>query len=305
MPEEKWKAEFPDGPPSHVNCRCSTSLTLDDAATVEAEALASQTAREREMREKVEGEKPREFPKAEDVRLELEKVCAPMNREIEQRSREMNRLLDEKTEEHPLGDWESWSVLQKENAAQRSDYYAKARAMIYREEPSHVGVIIRDKLNPHQEDSVVLGAGEFRKLIGTGNGLDTRTIFIRPTYSDSARSNCSGTHVRLNGAARERTVIHELGHALEHSDGYVAGRARMFLDERTRGEEPEWLGDDYREAEVTKRDKFLDPYMGKIYPSGNTEIISMGLEEFWADPLKFASEDPEYFDFIYDLLRGQ
>jgi len=39
------------------NCRCSTSLTMDDEATVRAEAIAGQTARERAMREKVEGEK--------------------------------------------------------------------------------------------------------------------------------------------------------------------------------------------------------------------------------------------------------
>ena len=58
MPEEDWKAEFPNGPPAHPGCRCSTSLTMDDEATVRAEAIASQTARERVMREKVEGEKP-------------------------------------------------------------------------------------------------------------------------------------------------------------------------------------------------------------------------------------------------------
>jgi len=59
MPEENWAAEFPNGPPAHVNCRCSTSLTMDDEATVRAEAIASQTAREKLLREKAEGEKPK------------------------------------------------------------------------------------------------------------------------------------------------------------------------------------------------------------------------------------------------------
>jgi len=58
MPEEEWRAEFPGGPPGHVNCRCSSELTMDDEATIRAEALASQTAREKLLREKVEGEKP-------------------------------------------------------------------------------------------------------------------------------------------------------------------------------------------------------------------------------------------------------
>jgi len=26
--EDEWSAEFPDGPPGHVNCRCDTSLRL-------------------------------------------------------------------------------------------------------------------------------------------------------------------------------------------------------------------------------------------------------------------------------------
>jgi len=53
MPEENWAAEFPNGPPAHVNCRCSTSLTMDDAETLRQEAVASQTAREKLLREKV------------------------------------------------------------------------------------------------------------------------------------------------------------------------------------------------------------------------------------------------------------
>jgi hypothetical protein len=176
--------------------------------------------------------------------------------------------------------------------------------MIYREEPSTFEVE-RRSLQPHQEEGVDEGLFAFRRLIGTGTGLDTKKVYLYPTDSSDQRSNCWSTVVKLNPSADARVAIHELGHALEHSDGYVAGRARDFLNERTRGEEPEWLGDNYRETEVTKRDKFLDPYMGKIYPSGNTEIISMGLEQFWADPLKFAQADPEYFDFIYDLLRGR
>ena len=62
MPEEEWRAEFPGGPPGHVNCRCSSELTMDDEATIRAEALASQTAREKLLREKVAGEGRAETP---------------------------------------------------------------------------------------------------------------------------------------------------------------------------------------------------------------------------------------------------
>ena len=64
------------------------------------------------------------------------------------------------------------------------------------------------------------------------------------------------------------------------------------------------MGDGYDKREKGKRDKFIVPYMGKIYSQGATEIVSMGMEFLFADPVKLAKEDPEYFDFMIDLLRG-
>jgi len=45
--------------------------------------------------------------------------------------------------------------------------------------------------------------------------------------------------------------------------------------------------------------------MGKTYGygSGHTEIISMGIERFILDPLGFAQKDPQYFDFMMDILQ--
>ena len=43
-------------------------------------------------------------------------------------------------------------------------------------------------------------------------------------------------------------------------------------------EQQEWLGDDYGADGVTKKDKFIDPYMGKQMRYGHTEIISMDEE---------------------------
>ena len=55
MPEDDWPLNLKDGPPAHPRCRCADSLTSDDAATVRAEAIAKQTAREKLLREQVEG----------------------------------------------------------------------------------------------------------------------------------------------------------------------------------------------------------------------------------------------------------
>lgn len=58
--------------------------------------------------------------------------------------------------------------------------------------------------------------------------------------------------------------------------------------------------------EMTKVDKFSNPYMGKFYgdPStGATEILSMGMEMMYANPVALAQKDPEMFDFIYSVVR--
>jgi hypothetical protein len=65
---------------------------------------------------------------------------------------------------------------------------------------------------------------------------------------------------------------------------------------------------DYSSRERTRVDRFIDPYMGKNYVWGGrryaTEILSMGLEMYYSDPIRLAREDPEYFDFIYAVTRG-
>jgi len=51
-PESVWAAEFPNGPPFHVNCRCSTSIRFDAPEQLEAEFATRQEAREAWMRER-------------------------------------------------------------------------------------------------------------------------------------------------------------------------------------------------------------------------------------------------------------
>jgi len=60
----------------------------------------------------------------------------------------------------------------------------------------------------------------------------------------------------------------------------------------------------YSSHERARPDDFIDPYMGKDYGRRSTEIVSMGLEYMYADAAYFAQRDPEYFDFMFALLRG-
>jgi hypothetical protein len=62
----------------------------------------------------------------------------------------------------------------------------------------------------------------------------------------------------------------------------------------------------------------MDPYVGKIYrmnfvPAGATkyqsvyasEVVSMGLQWYVEKPAEFALQDPDFFDFIFELVRGR
>jgi len=64
------------------------------------------------------------------------------------------------------------------------------------------------------------------------------------------------------------------------------------------------LGSGYGKDELTRKDKFIDAYMGKDYRGQASEILSMGLQYFYNDPYKLAIKDPEYFNFIYKIVRG-
>lgn len=56
MPEDDWEIAFPGGPPAHVNCRCSTTLSVMDAAYHREDAERRATAREKLLREKAREE---------------------------------------------------------------------------------------------------------------------------------------------------------------------------------------------------------------------------------------------------------
>lgn len=110
-----------------------------------------------------------------------------------------------------------------------------------------------------------------------------------------------------------KTVIHEIGHYLEWENPKIHDAARAFLERRTQGDVEERLRDltglNYKATEVCKKDKFINPYIGRIYKKGGgreavTEVVSMGLQYMYEDPVDFARKDPDHFDLIYAIMSG-
>lgn len=129
---------------------------------------------------------------------------------------------------------------------------------------------------------------------------------IRP----GQRSCCWPTGTIDMGTTEKATLIHEAGHWIEFSSPLIHREVVNFYNKRTTGEEIVKLKDahpqlNYLDYEVTKVDKWIHPYMGKVYGNNmtSTEVLSMGLELMYKNPIYLAKNDPEMFDFIYTVVR--
>ena len=103
-----------------------------------------------------------------------------------------------------------------------------------------------------------------------------------------------------------RCAIHELGHRLEASNPQVLALEKEFYERRTAGESLESLqtltgNSGYSIDERSRRDKFLDAYMGKDYGGNAYELVSMGLEMLYTEPYELV-KDPDYAKFILGIV---
>ena len=98
-----------------------------------------------------------------------------------------------------------------------------------------------------------------------------------------------------------RTAVHELGHRFERTVDDMLDIEKTFYDRRTKGYTLEWLGTGYGRNEKSRFDDFINPYMGKDYGETAYEIVSMGFELGYTDPLRLL-KDKDMAELIYGLL---
>jgi hypothetical protein len=121
-----------------------------------------------------------------------------------------------------------------------------------------------------------------------------------------------------------KTIVHELGHGIDHqfetgaSPGVGTGknivrkRSKEFLEYRVGDEQPVSMnalaGGGYRDFEEGRKDKFNSVHeLNSAYYTGHTtavETLTMGIQEMWDDPVKFATKDPEWFKFVAGVMDG-
>jgi hypothetical protein len=149
-----------------------------------------------------------------------------------------------------------------------------------------------------------------RSLNPRWRGALEEVAVVRGTARRATYDHRTGARsaVNLSSLSGPGVAVHEVGHAVEANNLAVNRAALAFRDRRAPGETPTRLGRGYRRDEVAVRDRFKDPYSGKVYRNGYrngttpTEIISMGLEYLYGNPMQFWRDDPDYFRFIVDLV---
>ena len=124
----------------------------------------------------------------------------------------------------------------------------------------------------------------------------------RAYYADKTPSGKSKI-----AAYSANSLAHEWGHAIEARNVRIQAAARDFLRVRTLGESERRLRDltgllHFGPHEVARPDGFFDPYVGKIYSSGDTEVISMALERVVGGDVVDFGADPEHLWLLLGAL---
>lgn len=116
-----------------------------------------------------------------------------------------------------------------------------------------------------------------------------------------------------------RVAVHEMLHRLEYDSPEISRAVAEFVKYRVGDEKSVKLNDvaqkgGYDDHEVGRKDNFERAFGGdkrKAYYCGkeyagqqSSEILTMGSELFFANPSKFARDDPEFFAFFVGIMDG-
>jgi len=135
-------------------------------------------------------------------------------------------------------------------------------------------------------------------------------VTISSDGSERAHAYIGRSEIMVDGDFDKTVLWHELSHLLE-ADPAIKALSNDFVKTRGTTGEPEPLQDitdnrRYRPSEQAIRDKFFDPYVGKVYDGGYTEVISMGMQQLTDPERMYAlfNADREMFDMMIGLLTG-
>ena len=302
-------------PPYHPKCRCS--ITPVRQAWLEAgliDVAWSQKYREDGLAELAEqGKQPNTgispFEKAAGLTTAPKPIwkpgdkiqptqTKPPHQKLIDRGREIAAELGDGSDIEQIRSWRSnliKSGLSKAKANRLTDQTFVLEEAVDQWDKANAG----RKSPPTLKETMT----SFHQLTG-GSVKNLQSVVLA---GDRAYSSSKGT-INVGSDPHEIVLFHEMAHQLEYSNLELNAAARAWRDSRATGK-PATLrsitGDqNYKADEIAVPDKFVTPYVGKIYDSGSTEVISVGLEHFGsAGAIQHLLErDPEHFYLMVGML---
>lgn len=174
--------------------------------------------------------------------------------------------------------------------------------------------------NPEVLNNVKDGTEFVQKMIGNRHGdvIEIAALQLADTHSQRPHQAVIGgkSAICIGKSTSPAVVAHEIGHAIDRNYR-VLELTQGFLVSRAGGESPLPMrklfpNHGYENGEYGRKDDWLKTFDGdksKAYYTGKhyrdaTEILSMGLELLYDDPVGFAKRDPEYFNLVVGIMHG-
>lgn len=128
---------------------------------------------------------------------------------------------------------------------------------------------------------------------------------------DRMSADVADRFINVGRVPSKAGLFHELGHFLEADNPELNKAAQQWRNAKATGPKQslnKLIGeaDIYRQDEEALPDHFADPYVGKVYKEGMTEVISMGFERLVsaAEMQRFLADDPDHFAFILGVVKA-
>ncbi len=146
------------------------------------------------------------------------------------------------------------------------------------------------------------------KNLFEGTSVTIKRSF-RPGQSEPFRafSNPAYKEIFLGDKDKPWILFHELGHFFDNRKS-MRLKAFEYLESRSKGVmAPLNTLMKIKDRHHAHVDKFVHPYVGKVYGKSFTEVYSMGLQNFvsYEQMLKFAKTDFQHFSLVLRALRGE
>ena len=273
---------------------------------------------EKQLDEQVAKEKPKKIPKKEIEAYH--KKADDLDKGVAAAKQEFNTLAEE------------WVATQKKLKGKFNNSPEKARLTAKKLEVERGIDLARQSVSAHHNEfinklidrtseekaRVLLKRGEVKYPKEVENDLIAIVRLqgrVPPTLRfvaqrDDVRAFASDSGIVLDKKDSRETLFHEFGHHVEFSDAKAMKRFADWRDKKAIDPNEAtplnkiMKGSGYDKSEVARRDSYFDPYVGKVYPDGATEVYSMGIESFasGASLANLRQKDRSHFDLVVNHL---